>query len=348
MNILVIQDRLEATTGPRTVLSAEGYPVVTVGTVEEAIAHPNGSRVGAVLVDGCRSVDEFTPHSPVIVITGHADVPAAVATLRHRAWASPLRTVSPAAVRSNLARVFGQRATEKQFEQSARLAGVGELAASVAHELNNALGTVTLRLETLLAKTPEADPRHHALEVVDQEVDRMSALVSTLLEFTRSGRGQASTLDVCEEVNKTVELTHHHLARKGVILTKEFAPGVPLIQADRQQLRQVLLNLFTNAADAMPDGGALTVRVQPGELTDGRPGVMIHVEDSGTGIPPDILARVTEAFFTTKEEGRGTGLGLSICKRIVEQHGGELAIESQVGVGTTIRMVLPLRPDPVS
>ena len=173
----------------------------------------------------------------------------------------------------------------------------------------------------------------------------MAALVGNLLEFTRAGRGRASTLDVCDEVTKTAELTDHHLSRKGVRVALEFTPGVPLIQADRQHLRQVLLNLFTNAADAMPEGGRLTVRVRPGELLDGRPGVVIEVADTGTGIPPDVLPRVTEAFFTTKEEGKGTGLGLAICKRIVDQHGGELVIESQLGVGTTISITVPVRPD---
>jgi signal transduction histidine kinase len=96
----------------------------------------------------------------------------------------------------------------------------------------------------------------------------------------------------------------------------------------------------------MPDGGRLFIRVRPEDLPDRRPGVAIEVEDTGIGIPPDILARVTEPFFTTKEEGKGTGLGLAICKRIVEQHGGLLAIESQTGIGTTIRITLPIRPEP--
>jgi signal transduction histidine kinase len=227
--------------------------------------------------------------------------------------------------------------------QAARLAAVGELAASVAHELNNALATVTLRMEGLLARTPVDDPRRHAVEVVDEEVERMAALVSNLLEFARAGRGQVSTVAVCEEVARTVDLTAHHLARSGVLATTDFAPGVPVIQADRQQLRQVLLNLFTNAADAMPGGGRLAVRVGGADLPGGRSGVVIEVADTGVGIPPDVLPRVTDPFFTTKESG-GTGLGLSISKRIVEDHGGGLAIVSRPGVGTTVRVTLPLRP----
>jgi signal transduction histidine kinase len=355
MNVLIIEDDPDTAVNLREVLAFEGFGVAAVRTVREATGSPDWPTADGVLVDGVPpdiAADALlpglrgaAPHAPVVVITGHADILTALAALRDRAASGPPRPIDPTALRTNLARVAGLRASEQQVVQAARLAGVGELAASVAHELNNSLGTVTLRLEGLLAKTPEADPRRHALEVVDQEVERMAALVGNLLEFTRAGRGRASTVDVCDEVTRTVELTDHHLARKGVRVAAEFAPGVPLIQADRQHLRQVLLNLFTNAADAMPEGGRLAVRVHPGELPDGRPGVVIEVADTGTGIPPDVLPRVTEPFFTTKEEGKGTGLGLAICKRVVDQHGGTLAIESRVGAGTTVRVTLPVRPE---
>jgi signal transduction histidine kinase len=152
-----------------------------------------------------------------------------------------------------------------------------------------------------------------------------------------------STVDVCDEVRKTIELTEHHLRKRQVRVETEFAPGVPPIYADRQQLRQVFLNLFTNAADAMPGGGRLTPRVRPGELPPDRPAVVVEVADTGVGIAPEHLGRVTEAFFTTKPEGKGTGLGLAICRRIVEQHQGTLQIASRPGEGTTVRVTLPVR-----
>jgi PAS domain S-box-containing protein len=237
------------------------------------------------------------------------------------------------------------RATTQQLWQAARLAGVGELAASIAHELNNPLGTVSLRVEGLLAKTPQEDPRRKPLEIIEGEVERMAGLVSNLLQFSRAGRDQVSTVDVCEEVAKTVDLVSHHLRKKRVRVEPEFAPGVSAIHADRQQLRQVLLNLFTNAADAMPDGGRLTPRVRPGSLPGEVPAVIVEVTDTGGGIPPELLSKVFDPFFTTKEEGKGTGLGLAICRRIVDQHHGKMEVESQVGRGTTIRIALPIRPD---
>jgi signal transduction histidine kinase len=107
----------------------------------------------------------------------------------------------------------------------------------------------------------------------------------------------------------------------------------------------VFLNLFTNAADAMPAGGRLAVRVRPDTLPPERPAIAVEVADTGVGIPPEHLARVTEPFFTTKPEGKGTGLGLAICRRIVHQHHGTLAIDSRPGEGTTVRVTLPVRPD---
>jgi two-component system, LuxR family, sensor kinase FixL len=242
-----------------------------------------------------------------------------------------------------LAKTDELRATTQQLWQAARLAGVGELAASVAHELNNPLATVHLRLEGVLAKTVADDPRRQPLEVVEQEVERMARLVANLLHFSRAGREQVSTVNVPDEVQKTIELTEPHLRRRGVEVAPEFHPNVPDIFADRQQLRQVLLNLFTNAGDAMPKGGRLTLRVRPGTLSGERSGVVIEVEDTGVGIPTDVLPRVFDPFFTTKEEGKGTGLGLAICRRIVDQHHGTLEIESQVGKGTMVRMLLPVR-----
>jgi len=243
------------------------------------------------------------------------------------------------------ARTEELRATTQQLWQAARLAGVGELAASIAHELNNPLGTVSLRVEGILAKTPADDPRRKPLEIIEGEVERMAGLVSNLLQFSRAGRDQVSTVNVCEEIERTIDLVAHLLRKRGVRVQTEFAPEVPVIHADRQQLRQVFLNLFTNAIDAMPEGGRLTPRVRPGELPGGIPAVVIEVADTGVGIPPELLGRVFDPFFTTKEEGKGTGLGLAICRRIVDQHRGKIEIDSEVGRGTTIRLVLPVRPD---
>lgn len=232
--------------------------------------------------------------------------------------------------------------TTQQLWQAAKLASVGELAASIAHELNNPLGTVSLRVESVLAQTALDDPRRKPLEIVEQEVERMAHLVANLLQFSRHGREHVSTVQVDDEIRMTLELTQHHLRRRGIEIVQDFETDLPVIFADRQKLRQVLLNLFTNAGDAMPKGGKLTIRARKGQTSDKQPLIVVEVVDTGAGIAPDILARVMEPFFTTKEEGKGTGLGLAICRRIVHEHKGTIQMESTPGNGTTVRFMLPV------
>ncbi|HZO24385.1 MAG TPA: ATP-binding protein [Chloroflexota bacterium] len=235
------------------------------------------------------------------------------------------------------------RTMSQQLWQAAKLATMGELAASIAHELNNPLGTISLRIESLLARTTADDARHRALVIVEQEVERMAGLVSNLLHFSRAGGPQISTVDVREELENTLELMHYHLRNHGIEVVRAFAPDVPLIHADRQRLRQLFLNLFTNASDAMPEGGTLTLGVRAGGdgATACPAGIVVEIGDTGVGIDPDLMARVLEPFYTTKPEGKGTGLGLAICRRIVQEHHGTFDLDSASGQGTTVRITLP-------
>jgi PAS domain S-box-containing protein len=235
------------------------------------------------------------------------------------------------------------RAMTQQLWQAAKLASVGELAASIAHELNNPLATVTLRLESILRKTPADDPRRRALEIVEQETKRMGDLVANLLQFSRRGDEKISTVDIREELTRAVELIQHFLRAHQVTVIPKLSEETPTVFADRQKLRQVFLNLLTNAGDAMHQGGTLHLRCEPSTLATGEAAVMIEFSDTGVGIPAEHLEKVQEPFFTTKEEGKGTGLGLAICRRVMSEHRGTLDIESTVGQGTTVRLLLPLR-----
>jgi len=255
----------------------------------------------------------------------------------------------------------------QQLWQAAKLATMGELAASIAHELNNPLTTVSLRVELLLAQVSDDDPKRRALEVIEGEVGRMGSLVANLLQSSRRSGQQISTVDVREEIDNTLELVRYHLIKGRIAIVREFAPDVPMVQADRGQLRQLFLNLFTNAGDAMPEGGTLTIRVggaerfvnrrigesEKGGLVSHSPllplsdphlptHVVIEITDTGIGIAPEDLPKVMEPFFTTKPEGKGTGLGLPICRRIAQEHHGTLEIESEVGKGTVVRVRLPV------
>jgi len=238
-----------------------------------------------------------------------------------------------------LTKIEELNAVTQQLWQAAKLATMGELASSIAHELNNPLATVSLRIESLTAQTSQDDPRRRELDIIGQEVERMGNLVTNLLQFSRRSQKRVSTVDICEEIEKTIELIHYHLRKNDIQVIREFAPEVPGILADRQQLRQLFLNLFTNASDAMPKGGTLTIRVAA-QIEEKK--IFIEIADTGTGIPPEILPKVMEKFYTTKPEGKGTGLGLAICRRIAQEHRGTLDITSEgiPGKGTKVRIIL--------
>jgi PAS domain S-box-containing protein len=229
----------------------------------------------------------------------------------------------------------------QQLWQASKLATMGELAASIAHELNNPLATISLHTELLADSLALDDPGQQPLLVIDQEVRRMATLVGNLLVFSRRSHQQLSTLDICDELTSTLDFIQYHLRGNNIDIVKDYASGRPKVQGDRQQLRQVFLNLITNASDAMPRGGTLTVRSHTGVMANDQQAVVVEFSDTGTGVQTGDLPKLWEPFFTTKPEGKGTGLGLAICRRTVEEHRGTIEIETGPGKGITVRITLP-------
>jgi PAS domain S-box-containing protein len=229
----------------------------------------------------------------------------------------------------------------QQLWQASKLATMGELAASVAHELNNPLATISLHAEVLVGQLAADDPNRRSLLVIEQEVERMATLVSNLLLFSRRSHKQICTVDICEELTNLLEFIQYHLRSHKIDIVQDFAAVLPTVQADRQQLRQVFLNLISNASDAMPEGGTLTVRSRAGAMAGGQTAVVVEFSDTGIGVQTGDLPRLWEPFFTTKPEGKGIGLGLAICRRTVEEHRGTIEIETGRGRGTTVRITLP-------
>jgi PAS domain S-box-containing protein len=229
----------------------------------------------------------------------------------------------------------------QQLWQASKLATMGELAASVAHELNNPLATISLHTELLADSMAADDAARQPLRVIAQEVARMATLVSNLLLFSRRSHQQLSTLDLARELSNTLDFIQYHLRTNNIEVVKDYPNFIPTVQGDEQQLRQVFLNLITNASDAMPRGGTLTVRGRVGVMVNGKQTVVIEFSDTGTGVQPGDLPKLWEPFFTTKPEGKGTGLGLAICRRTVEEHRGTIELQTGPGKGTTVRITLP-------
>jgi PAS domain S-box-containing protein len=237
------------------------------------------------------------------------------------------------------AKTSDMAAMTQQLWQASKLATMGELAASIAHELNNPLATISLRLELLANDCAGDERKSRMVEIIADEVERMGKLIGSLLQFSRRSHQQVSTLDIREEIESSLELVEYHLRSRKIEVVREFDATLPTIQADRQHLRQVLLNLLTNANDAMPQGGTLVTRARSVEPESGVTGVRVELIDSGRGIAAADLERIWEPFFTTKPEG--TGLGLAISRRAIEEHHGTISIESQLGKGTTVTIFLP-------
>jgi signal transduction histidine kinase len=188
----------------------------------------------------------------------------------------------------------------------------------------------------LLERADPADPRTQLLEKIERQTFRAAKIISSLLNLARPSGGEAGPVDVNAVIGDVLSLLEHQFRASRIQVRKDIAANGILVRGVEYKLQQVFLNLFLNARDAMPRGGWLSVS------TASRNGeIVVEVADTGVGIPSEQLARIYDPFFTTKPEGRGTGLGLSVTYGIVQEHGGTLACESDVGEGTKFRLVLP-------
>lgn len=238
-------------------------------------------------------------------------------------------------------RVAAQRAAESKLVQAAKLAAVGEMAAGIAHELNNPLTTVSGFTELALEELGGDSSVRADLELVLREANRARGVVRRLLDFARQSESVRSRTDMNEIVGDVLALVNHLLHTSGVQTMTDLADKLPWISVDRNQIKQVILNLIHNAIHAMRDGGELRVSTIH-RRRDKRDWVVVHIGDTGMGIPPENVERVFEPFFTTRSKDGGTGLGLSVSYGIVVDHGGFIDVESKVGVGSTFSVWLPV------
>ncbi len=241
-------------------------------------------------------------------------------------------------------RELERRTIEQQLFESEKLAAVGRLAASVAHEINNPLEAITNALYLVLSRTPEDDPNRRFLEIANRETARVSGIIRQMLGFYRSKAAKAPT-DVNQVLEETISLVERQLRQHRVVLRTELDRGLPLVPASADQLKQVFLNLILNAQEAMPEGGTLYVttrlsRENDAEFLSGHY-VLVQVRDTGTGIPEDKLPHIFEPFYSTKGETKGTGLGLWVSLGIVQNHDGQIKVRSRPGRGTTFTVALP-------
>ena len=227
---------------------------------------------------------------------------------------------------------------QSQLVQSEKLASIGEMAAAVAHGIRNPLASLRAAAQVALRHPESASSREH-LNVIIEEVDRLDRRVSHLLSFSKPAPFHPLRESVARLVEDLLPTFSELLREKGVSLTLAIAPDLPGVRVDPMQLEQALVEIVSNALDAMSNGGSLRISASASDASDSYASVIVEIGDSGVGIPERVLESVFEPFFTTRTEG--TGLGLAIAKRYVEQNGGTIEITSVAGTGTTVRIRLP-------
>ena len=245
-------------------------------------------------------------------------------------------------------------AAQTQLVQSEKMSAIGQLAAGVAHELNNPMGGILGYAQFALEKMSKANPDditakdidslHRYLSDIEQQARRCRSIIRNLLKFSRSSdKKEWEEFDLNSMLNDTISLIQHQLDLNTIELTRDFSEDLPKLQGSASQLQQVFTNLILNAQHAMPDGGKLhiTTRQSP-QLGEFSGCAEVIIEDTGSGIETEHINRIFEPFFTTKETGKGTGLGLSITYGIVKEHGGDIAVQSEPGKGTKFTVILPL------
>ena len=316
-------------------------------------------------VAGRYSTEVFA-HTPELAellmetLANHVPAPAVALTLHRRDGRGLPVELSVSPLRGNEGKELGVigvfrdltrvRQLEDRLRRSDRLAGIGELAAGLAHKIKNPLTPLLTFSRRLTRKFEDPEFREKFQTVVPRELERINAIVEGLLELARPARLTFKPVRVPPLLERALELYGSRIEAQHVEIRREYARDLPSIWADQEALYQALVDLVTNALDAMPNGGRLVLRAgwsTGADALTGRAGggrrVAIEVEDTGVGIAPADVERIFSPFFSTKEGG--TGLGLALTHRIVGDHGGSIDVRSVPGGGTTFRVVLALMPD---
>jgi len=232
---------------------------------------------------------------------------------------------------------------ETQLQLREKMASLGLLAAGVAHEVNTPLTGISSFTQMLQDQISDDDPRAKLLHKIERQTERASKIVNNLLNFARQGRASFVPVNLNDVIRDVLSLLEHQLTRARVKVRLELGDDVPEVMGDENKLQQVFLNLILNAQDAMASGGWLTIKTSAGTPTaEGSQEVVATVSDTGQGISQDDIKRIYDPFFTTKRAGAsGTGLGLSITYGILQEHSGQIGVESSVGQGTSFQIRLP-------
>ncbi len=228
------------------------------------------------------------------------------------------------------------RNTQEQLLQSEKLAAMGRLTSQIAHELNNPLYGIMNTLELLKTEVPPQSKRRKILEMALSETVRLTDLLRKMLSFSKPDEEQKQAVDVNVVLDEILLLVRKQLHENSIKISTSFEQDLAEVCASKNQLRQVFLNMISNARDAMPEGGTLTIKTR-----SNRDNIYVEVIDTGVGIREEHMDKIFDTFFTTKEGVRGVGLGLSVCYGFIKEHGGDIKVTSKRNEGTTFTIILP-------
>ena len=371
--ILIVDDEIRMCESLAILLNSRGYDTQCFTDGRKALPYLQEHTCDLLLldlmmpeVDGftvMNGVKEFSPDMPVVIMTAQGSADYAVAALKGGAddyLSKPfeidelIKRIENVINNHRLSRenalIEGKLAmTEAQLRQAQKMEAIGTLAGGIAHDFNNILMGIQGHISLMLFQVDTSHPFHQRLKNLEKLVESGSKLTSQLLGYARKGSYEVKPIDLNAVIKETAETFRR--VRKDVIFLFDFAEGLSLVEADSGQIEQIFMNLFVNAADAMPNGGKITIQTENTVIQDmaSRPFslkagsyALLTVSDTGIGMDKATCERIFEPFFTTKEMGRGTGLGLASVYGIVKGHDGYIDVESVPGAGTTFRIYFPV------
>ncbi len=371
-DIMIVDEDPDFVRPVRRVLQAAGYTVRTASSGEAAIEAVQARPPDLILLDttlpgmdGYELVrrlraEASLPFIPIIMVTaenGQGSLAAALnagaddfiyhrednvelltrvrAMLRLKSTTDALAELNATLEQKVVERTRELEEAHARLHHAEKLSSLGRMAASIAHEINNPLTGLLSYVHLIKRALPDDSEILPDVLLVEQQVNAIAGLVRQLRDFSKPPRKERRLVILNTALEDVLALMHSELLKHRIEVVRAFDAALPPILASAEQMREVLLNIILNAQDAMPEGGTLTVRTSADDTW-----VQAQVTDTGTGIAPEIMERIFEPFFTTKGE-HGTGLGLAICHSIIQDHGGDILVESREGQGTTFTVQLP-------